>query len=240
MSRLNLQDTKGLKMSLNRRNKYGSDWGQPTAESPQGPFTNRSAPDSEDGSWMEKDWANDAFDGMQGALLTAAGYTPNGDIDTAVASQVFDALVNKKWTQFANYEAGTIVKGSDGKQYYCNKPTGRDSSAVDPVGDGTDSWREYPYAEIVSGSTTAKKYWNGDLIQEGYVNATSAAGVIVNLVVPFIGTTYRIQATSNDTDAVFSTWKDPTSTTIFIQKWQSYTGVGVPGSSSWHASGKWV
>ena len=148
---------------LNKRAFYGDDWGTPSAEHPAGECLNRSAPGVEDGSYFEKSWVNDLM-ALPGALMNAAGYTPNGIEDTATASQVFDALVNGRWSSIANYTIGTIVTASDGKQYYCNKDSGRDTTSVDPVSDILDNWREYPYEKKTNSNGVAYKYWDGRLV----------------------------------------------------------------------------
>ena len=151
---------------LNKRATYGDDWGVPSAEHPAGPCLNRSAPGVEDGSYFEKAWVNDLM-ALPGAIMNAAGYTPNGTEDTATASQVFDALVNGRWSEIANYTVGTIVTASNGKQYYCNKDSGRDSAPVDPVSDTLDNWREYPYAIVPGNNSTARKWFDGRLDIKG-------------------------------------------------------------------------
>lgn len=157
---------------LNKRAKYGDDWGVPSAEYPAGECLNRSAPGIEDGSYFEKSWVNDLM-ALSGALMNSASYTPNGIEDTATACQVFDALVNNRWSAIGNYSVGTIVTASNGKQYYCNKANGRDSSTIDPASDSLDNWREYPYSEISNSNGIARKWFNGDLEVEG-VDKTSS------------------------------------------------------------------
>lgn len=58
---------------------------------PQGSFKDRSAPGVLDGSYLEKDWANDQLAVFQAALRDA-GLTPNGVVDTSVASQYYTAF----------------------------------------------------------------------------------------------------------------------------------------------------
>lgn len=175
---------------LNKRAFYGDDWGVPSAEHPAGECLNRSAPGVEDGSYFEKSWVNDLMS-LPGALMNAAGYAPNGTEDTATASQVFDALVNGRWSAIGNYSAGSIVTASNGRQYYCNKASGRDTAPVDPTADSLDNWREYPYESVLNSNGIAKKWFNGDLEVEG-VDATSSytspsqASVSVTFPVPFV------------------------------------------------------
>lgn len=78
-------------MSLKRNERYPGRFSNPTTAQPQGAFKNRTAPNAQDGSYLEQDWAND-WSGFFGRLLTVAGITPNGNVDTALSSQYYDAL----------------------------------------------------------------------------------------------------------------------------------------------------
>lgn len=174
---LNLLDTKEHKM-LNKRAKYGDDWGVPSAEHPAGECLNRSAPGVEDGSYFEKSWVNDLM-ALSGALMNSAGYTPNGTEDTATACQVFDALVNKRWSAFGNYSVGTIVTASNGKQYYCNKDSGRDTSPSDPVSDINDNWRMYPFVETLGSNFSYRKYFDGRIFAFGEVVPSNGVATVI-------------------------------------------------------------
>lgn len=78
-------------MSINAQNKYPGRFDPASADYPQGKFKNRSSPSAQDGSYMEKDWLNDIY-GFLGAILRNAGVTPDGVVDTAQSSQMFNAL----------------------------------------------------------------------------------------------------------------------------------------------------
>lgn len=78
-------------MAIDRNTRYPGRFDAPTAARPQGAFKNRSAPGAKDGSYLERDWAND-WDGFFGSLMRSAGLTANGTPDTALSSQYFDAL----------------------------------------------------------------------------------------------------------------------------------------------------
>lgn len=80
-------------MALDLQNKYPGRFDPKSADYPQGKFKNRSSPTAQDGSYMERDWLND-WNGFFGALLSRAGMTPNGNVDTAQSSQLYDALKN--------------------------------------------------------------------------------------------------------------------------------------------------
>jgi len=79
-------------MALNLPNRYPLRFAAPTADYPQGSFKNRSAPGVFDGSYLEKDWANDK-EGFFQSLIAAAGIVPNELVDKVGASQYFDALL---------------------------------------------------------------------------------------------------------------------------------------------------
>lgn len=79
-------------MSLKRNETYPGRFNNPTTAHPQGAFKNRTAPGAQDGSYLEQQWAND-WDGFFGRLLTVGSITPNGNVDTALDSQYYTALI---------------------------------------------------------------------------------------------------------------------------------------------------
>lgn len=79
-------------MSVQLNERYPGRFDNPSSQYPQGAFKNRSAPGVLDGSYLEKDWANDK-EGLFQSLLVGAGLTPNGRVDTVGDSQYFDALL---------------------------------------------------------------------------------------------------------------------------------------------------
>lgn len=79
-------------MAMLRYQRYPNAFSPTTALQPQGGFKNRSAPGALDGTYLEKDWAND-WSGFFSSLLVRAGITPNGLVDNATASQYFDAMM---------------------------------------------------------------------------------------------------------------------------------------------------
>lgn len=80
-----------MAIKLNELEPTKKRWGAPTADYPQGKFINGSGKGARDGSYAHANWANDLF-GFIGAILSKAGVTPNGQVETARSSQVFDAL----------------------------------------------------------------------------------------------------------------------------------------------------
>jgi len=87
-------------MAINLDDRYPGRAGPKNLAYPQGSFKNRTSPTSKDGTYLEKDWAND-WAGFFQALLSDAGMTANGVVDTAQASQYFDALMAAVGNRFA-------------------------------------------------------------------------------------------------------------------------------------------
>lgn len=85
-------------MSLKLNERYPGRFDNPSADYPQGSFKNRTTPDAKDGSYLEKDWANDK-EGFFQSLLEAAGVEASGDVDKVGASQFFDAMLQLKQAQ---------------------------------------------------------------------------------------------------------------------------------------------
>ncbi|EKT4495445.1 hypothetical protein QEM27_003195 [Pseudomonas putida] len=91
-------------MSLKLNERYPGRFDNPTADYPQGAFKNRTTPTAKDGSYLERDWANDK-EGFFQSLLSLAGSVPNGLVDKVGASQYFDALI--KISRLSTYGADT-------------------------------------------------------------------------------------------------------------------------------------
>lgn len=85
-------------MSLKLNERYPGRFNNPSVDYPGGSFKNRTTPDAKDGSYLEKDWANDK-EGFFQSLLSAAGITASGAVDKVGASQFFDALQQLKQNQ---------------------------------------------------------------------------------------------------------------------------------------------
>ena len=79
-------------MALKRNERYPGRFENPTTGQPQGAFKNRTSPTSQDGSYLEADWVND-WSGFFSSLLSAAGITADGTVDSVGASQYFNALL---------------------------------------------------------------------------------------------------------------------------------------------------
>ncbi|WP_311514759.1 hypothetical protein [Oligella urethralis] len=79
-------------MAIYLDERYPGRAGPKTLDYPQGSFKNRTSPTSKDGTYLEQDWANDMLAFFQ-SMLKKVGITANGQVDTAQASQYFDALI---------------------------------------------------------------------------------------------------------------------------------------------------
>ncbi|WP_368647710.1 hypothetical protein ABRZ00_12670 [Castellaniella ginsengisoli] len=103
-------------MALNLDDRYPGRAGGKTLDYPQGSFKNRTSPNAQDGTFLEQDWANDMLAFFQ-ALMSDAGMVANNVVDTARASQYFDALVKTIRGQaipgatFAELDAATSDQG---------------------------------------------------------------------------------------------------------------------------------
>ena len=98
-------------MTLDKTVKYAGRFGDKDTNSPTGSYKNKTNSSTNDGSFLEQDWANDAYDGLNGAFLANVhdastgkpqGYTEptfpvtiNGLVDNAQASQVYNAWYKK-------------------------------------------------------------------------------------------------------------------------------------------------
>lgn len=80
-----------MAVKLNKLEATGTRWKAPSEDYPQGSFINGSGQGKRDGSYAKAEWANDVF-GAFGAILKNGGQTPNGQVETARNSQVYNAL----------------------------------------------------------------------------------------------------------------------------------------------------
>lgn len=80
-----------MAVKLNELEATGTRWNAPSEDYPQGSFINGTGKGKRDGSYAKAEWANDLF-GAHAAILKHGGETPNGKVETANNSQVFDAL----------------------------------------------------------------------------------------------------------------------------------------------------
>lgn len=80
-----------MAVKLNELEATGTRWKAPSNDYPQGSFINGTGQGKRDGSYAKAEWANDLF-GAHAAILKNGGETPNGQVETANNSQVYNAL----------------------------------------------------------------------------------------------------------------------------------------------------
>lgn len=96
-------------MSLKLNERYPARFGNPSSDYPQGSFKNRTTPTAKDGSYLEKDWANDK-EGFFQSLIFYAQTVPNGLVDKVGGSQYYDSLLKILRNNSAKYTAsGSFV-----------------------------------------------------------------------------------------------------------------------------------
>lgn len=159
-------------MALKRDTRYPGRFTAGNAAHPQGAFKNRTAPDAKDGSYLEQDWAND-WDGFFARLLTVAGVTANGNVDSGTSSQYYDALI-------------ASVKANLGTAALRNVGTG--SNQIPDMSSFTkgNGWVRFP---------------NGTIIQRGTLDINAnTINVNVSLPVPFTSSDYTVLATITASD----------------------------------------
>lgn len=78
-------------MAVNKSTRYPGRWAAANSNYPLGVPKNRTSATSNDGSYFEKDWISD-YEAFFGAVMTDAGDAPNGTVDTAQSSQLYQAM----------------------------------------------------------------------------------------------------------------------------------------------------
>lgn len=81
-----------MAINLNELEASGKRWEPPSEDFPMGKFIDGTAEGKRNGSYCKAAWANNIF-GFFGALLHNAGMTPDGQVDTARNSQLYNAVV---------------------------------------------------------------------------------------------------------------------------------------------------
>jgi len=124
-----------------------------TPSYPQGSFKNATGPGLLDGTPLEEAWTNDVW-GLLYAMLGAAGITPTDTVDTALLSQHFQAMKyvagHNDYDALIDYDIGSIAIGSDDIWYEATAANGPTTSAVNPVGDTTGTWKRFLSQKMVS------------------------------------------------------------------------------------------
>lgn len=79
-------------MALDFSAQYPGRWQTADTDYPQGKFLNETGGGNNDRSYLDQGWAND-WSGFMGRILDQGGEIPNGVVDTAQVSQMYDALM---------------------------------------------------------------------------------------------------------------------------------------------------
>lgn len=166
-------------MALNLQNKYPGRFDPVSTDYPQGKFKNRSSPTAQDGSYMERDWLND-WAAFFGALLNTAGVAPNNIVDTASASQLFDAL--KVCIQSASVQATENVKGvlKIATQVQTNTGTA-DDVAVTPK----KLRMGFAISLVQNGYIAFPTWMGGPIFQWGFAAGSASGQAVVTLPIVF-------------------------------------------------------
>lgn len=147
-------------MALKRNERYPGRFENPTTEQPQGAFKNRTSPTSQDGSYLEADWVND-WSGFFGRLLTAGSITANGNVDTALDSQYYTALIAAIKSELGTAAQRNVGTGSN------NIPDMTSFASSDNAQTG---WNILPNGHI-------SQYGTATLTTVGTVNPVTVAGI---------------------------------------------------------------
>lgn len=172
-------------MAINLATRYPGRANPADTNYPQGSFKNRSAPGVLDGSYLEKDWANDFFAFFQ-QLLVEAGISPNDTVDNATNSQYYQALksVFAEKNDFLSI-ATTAFEASvtDGEAVYWDSVNSRFDEAI---ADGTNKQNMIGFADVTNGRVILMGAYSGQLsgLTPGakYYLSGTAAGVITATV----------------------------------------------------------
>jgi hypothetical protein len=110
-------------MSLKLNERYPGRFSNPTAAYPQGSFKNRTAPGALDGTYLEKDWANDQL-AFLSSLLDAAGIAPNGNVDQVGASHYSSFATRNKGGSLQSscrYDWSQCDSSDYGRRVHCSE-----------------------------------------------------------------------------------------------------------------------
>lgn len=174
-------------MAINLDDRYPNRANPKSIDYPQGSFKNRTAPNSNDGTYLEEDWANDWAAFFQ-SMISQAGLTANGDVDKVGSSQYYAAMraltldPDKNLSELAN-------KGT------ARTNLGLKNSATRDVGSTNGTVAAGDDSRINHGETA---YGWGNHASAGYVKTDTkyTAGTGLNLTGTTFSVTYGTDATS--------------------------------------------
>lgn len=122
-----------------------------SADYPLGEFKDKTAPGAFDGTYLSEGWLNDAW-AFLGAFFDDTGASPDGVIDTAQASQLFnlfrEVMAKAEWSADVNYPVNSRAIGSNGVWYKSIQASGPDNGGDE---DPTSSPTYWESADSASG-----------------------------------------------------------------------------------------
>lgn len=104
---------------------------------------------------------------------TSKGINPSILEGLLKTKSLYNFVNGSEYQSTSNYDVGFIVRASDGNQYYCNK-VNISSSPVNPVGDTSDTWRQYPFKKLTKTNQVAFVFYDGLIIESGSVQCTAS------------------------------------------------------------------
>ena len=169
-------------MTLDKTKKYVGRFGDKDTNSPTGSYKNKTDSSTNDGSFLEQDWANDWYDGLSGAFLAnvhdastgkPAGYvepttfpvTLNETVDNAQSSQVYNAWY-KKTSDVVDAKIAELITLSEGCWF--NWYSGGNSTTDVIVPDGDD----YESVNFTANANTPSPIYLGNNISVNTKDST--------------------------------------------------------------------
>lgn len=219
-------------MALKLNERYPGRFNNPTTSYPQGSFKNRTAPTAQDGSYLEQDWMNDIM-GFLGRLITVSGVTLNGNVDTALSSQYYDAMsaIFAKLASPALTGVPTAPTAAVGTNTTQISTTAFVQAAIATlgtaasrnVGTGTNQIPDMSSFQFsITGDNGYFRLPNGIIRQFGFV-VGAAAGAVTNVTFPIPFPTKRL----NQGFSVASPATSPTVHSVLEFITPSLTGFGI-------------
>jgi hypothetical protein len=141
-------------MALKLNERYPGRFDNPSSDYPQGAFKNRTTPTAKDGSYLEKDWANDK-EGFFQSLLSEAGVIANGDVDKVGGSQYYDALHSLMRGRLLRTSVYTLIAGVQNVSIDGGAPTPTGAGTFTPLASAVRIVAEGVGGGGGSGATTA-------------------------------------------------------------------------------------
>lgn len=190
-----IKQEKEFIMTLDKTVKYAGRFGDKNTNSPTGSYKNKSDSSTNDGSFLEQDWANDAYDGLNGAFLANVhdastgqpqGYAEptfpveiNGNVDNAQASQVYNAWYKKTQDVADSRIAAKQLeeKITELQPQFFNYYSNLDSNTSFHVNASNPSGTMLDFNKNNSGDSNASKIINANVLE---IDSTDSTKININ------------------------------------------------------------